>query len=141
MDALAHVSTGGLVPSEFRYIHGLRSAEWHIRTAHLDVASGQLHMSLPIVTLNRAVCARRRRCIELDCFDGAEGEPEIYHRNTLTTKISLRSVLVAIKDVGFETTPYPVILSLEMHCGIDQQVGARPTIQRLTFCTAVLRKR
>jgi hypothetical protein len=63
------------------------------------------------------------RCVELDCFDGPDGEPEIYHRNTFTTHISLVGTLKAIKEDGWRASPYPIILSLEMHCSEDQQVG------------------
>jgi len=62
------------------------------------------------------------RCVELDCFDGADLEPEIYHRNTFTTHISLFNTLKAIFEDGWRASPYPVILSLEMHCSEEQQV-------------------
>ncbi len=57
------------------------------------------------------------RCIELDCWDGPDGEPIITHGYTLTSKITMKSALFTIKNSAFKISPYPVVLSLEMHCG------------------------
>ncbi|KAG7319482.1 hypothetical protein KOW79_016625 [Hemibagrus wyckioides] len=61
------------------------------------------------------------RCVELDVWDGADGEPVIYHGYTLTSKILFKDVIQAVKDYAFKTSEYPVILSLETHCSIEQQ--------------------
>uniref|UniRef100_H3C2R3 1-phosphatidylinositol 4,5-bisphosphate phosphodiesterase gamma n=1 Tax=Tetraodon nigroviridis TaxID=99883 RepID=H3C2R3_TETNG len=60
------------------------------------------------------------RCVELDCWEGP-GEPIIYHGWTRTTKIKFEDVVKAINDHAFVTSEFPVILSIEEHCPIEQQ--------------------
>ena len=59
--------------------------------------------------------------MELDCWDGDDGQPIIYHGHTLTTKISFRDVVQTIAEYAFVATPLPVILSIENHCSLPQQ--------------------
>uniref|UniRef100_A0A8C9YZR6 Phosphoinositide phospholipase C n=1 Tax=Sander lucioperca TaxID=283035 RepID=A0A8C9YZR6_SANLU len=61
------------------------------------------------------------RCVELDCWDGSDDEPEIYHGYTLTSKILFKDVIKAIKEYAFKVSDYPVILSLENNCSVKQQ--------------------
>ncbi|KAI9595044.1 PLC-like phosphodiesterase [Syncephalis fuscata] len=56
------------------------------------------------------------RCVELDCWDGPDGEPIVYHGYTLTTKISFQEIITVIKKHAFDRSPFPLILSLEVHC-------------------------
>ncbi|CAG7733555.1 unnamed protein product [Allacma fusca] len=61
------------------------------------------------------------RCLELDCWDGKDGSPIIYHGRTRTTKIPFKDVVEAIKEHAFLSSKYPVILSIENHCSVKQQ--------------------
>uniref|UniRef100_A0A8C2WQH9 1-phosphatidylinositol 4,5-bisphosphate phosphodiesterase gamma n=1 Tax=Cyclopterus lumpus TaxID=8103 RepID=A0A8C2WQH9_CYCLU len=60
------------------------------------------------------------RCVELDCWEGP-GEPIIYHGWTRTTKIKFEDVVKAINEHAFVTSDFPVILSIEEHCPLEQQ--------------------
>ena len=57
----------------------------------------------------------------LDCWNGDNGEVVIYHGRTLTSKILFEDVIKCINDYGFKTSPYPVILSLDVHADIPGQ--------------------
>ncbi|NWX18232.1 PLCZ1 phosphodiesterase, partial [Aegotheles bennettii] len=61
------------------------------------------------------------RCLEIDCWDGTNNEPVVYHGHTLTSKIPFHSVIRVIDKYAFEASDYPVVLSLENHCSPEQQ--------------------
>ncbi|XP_005991823.1 1-phosphatidylinositol 4,5-bisphosphate phosphodiesterase delta-4 [Latimeria chalumnae] len=61
------------------------------------------------------------RCVEVDCWDGPNGEPIVYHGHTLTSKIFFKDVISAIDKYAFRVSEYPVILSIENHCSVEQQ--------------------
>lgn len=61
------------------------------------------------------------RLLELDLFDGEHGEPVITHKRTFIDSITLRNTLQAIVRCAFDSSPYPVILTLENHVGLVQQ--------------------
>ena len=57
----------------------------------------------------------------VDCWDGPDGKPLIYHGHTLTTRIKFIDVIKTINEHAFVTSEYPVILSIENHCTLPQQ--------------------
>ncbi|XP_034945841.1 1-phosphatidylinositol 4,5-bisphosphate phosphodiesterase gamma-1 [Chelonus insularis] len=71
------------------------------------------------------------RCIELDCWDGPDGMPFIFHGHTLTTKIKFLDVIKTIKEHAFATSEYPVILSIEDNCTLPQQRKMAITMQEV----------
>lgn len=56
----------------------------------------------------------------MDIYDG-EHEPVVFHGKTLTTKVSVREVCEAVMKYAFVTSPYPIIISAEIHCSVSQQ--------------------
>ncbi|KAJ6256588.1 1-phosphatidylinositol 4,5-bisphosphate phosphodiesterase [Drechslerella dactyloides] len=62
------------------------------------------------------------RCVEIDCWDGDDGKPVVTHGRTLTSKVLFSDVIQTISKYAFVASQYPVILSLEVHCGIEQQI-------------------
>ncbi|XP_059559151.1 1-phosphatidylinositol 4,5-bisphosphate phosphodiesterase delta-4 isoform X5 [Myotis daubentonii] len=61
------------------------------------------------------------RCVEVDVWDGPSGEPVVYHGHTLTSRILFKEVVATLAQYAFQTSDYPVILSLENHCSWEQQ--------------------
>ncbi|KAI4256055.1 MAG: hypothetical protein L6R42_006423 [Xanthoria sp. 1 TBL-2021] len=51
----------------------------------------------------------------------ARAEPRVLHGYTLTKEVSFREVCVAIREAAFITSDLPVIVSLEVHAGKEQQ--------------------
>ena len=63
--------------------------------------------------------------MEIDMWDGVDGCPVVTHGNTLCSKIRLVEIVKVIADNAFAAgNPFPVILSLEDHCSLAQQVKA-----------------
>ncbi|KAG1789657.1 PLC-like phosphodiesterase [Suillus plorans] len=60
------------------------------------------------------------RSVEIDVYDG-DSEPMIFHGKTFTSKVPVREVCEAIAKYAFVTSPYPVIISAEIHCSVLQQ--------------------
>ncbi|PNP84094.1 hypothetical protein FNYG_02782 [Fusarium nygamai] len=61
------------------------------------------------------------RSVEVDCWDGRDGQPIVKHGYSLTTSISFRSVIETINNYAFFASDLPLWLSLEVHCNPAQR--------------------
>lgn len=62
------------------------------------------------------------RCVEIDCWDGADGRPMVSHGRTMTSSVLFQDCISVIQRYAFTSSPYPLILSLEVHCNAEQQM-------------------
>lgn len=71
------------------------------------------------------------RCIEVDCWDGPNGQAKATHGGTLTGNIMVKDILKAVAIYAFKKTPYPMLLSLENHCSVPQQITLANDIREI----------
>ncbi|XP_007550279.1 1-phosphatidylinositol 4,5-bisphosphate phosphodiesterase eta-2 [Poecilia formosa] len=94
---------------------------YFIATSHNTYLTGDQLLSQSRVEMYAYVLQAGCRCVEVDCWDGPDGEPIIHHGYTLTSKILFKDVVETINKYAFTKSPYPVILSIENHCTVPQQ--------------------
>ncbi|KAH9934113.1 PLC-like phosphodiesterase [Amylocystis lapponica] len=94
--------------------------EYYISSSHNTYLVG--HQLVGESTVEGYIRALLHSCrsVELDIYDG-DTEPMVYHGRTLTSKVSLRDACAAIAKYAFVASPYPVIISAEIHCSVQQQ--------------------
>ncbi|KAF3689993.1 Inactive phospholipase C-like protein 2 [Channa argus] len=94
---------------------------YFIATSHNTYLTGDQLLSQSRVEMYAYVLQAGCRCVEVDCWDGPDGEPIIHHGYTLTSKILFKDVIETINKYAFSKSQYPVILSIENHCSVPQQ--------------------
>ncbi|KAJ6658760.1 hypothetical protein lerEdw1_019681 [Lerista edwardsae] len=96
-------------------------SHYFITSSHNTYLVGDQLMSQSRVDMYAWVLQSGCRCVEVDCWDGPDGEPIVHHGYTLTSKILFKDVIETINKYAFVKSEFPVILSIENHCSVAQQ--------------------
>jgi phosphatidylinositol phospholipase C, delta len=106
-------------PSQARFDKPLN--EYFISTSHNTYLTGRQFAgdssTEAYITALRHGC----RCVEIDCWNGPDGRPIVTHGHTRTSSVLFVDCINSIGRYAFESSEYPVILSLEVHCDAEQQ--------------------
>ena len=120
---LLNTSFNSIVSSREEQVHmdmGQSLSHYYIESSHNTYLEGNQLTGTSSTHQYTRVLQAGCRCVEIDAWDGDDGEPVVTHGHTLVNKISLKSVTKEIFNSAFITSPYPVIISLENHCSYEQ---------------------
>ncbi|KAH3660181.1 hypothetical protein OGAPHI_007386 [Ogataea philodendri] len=97
--------------------------EYFISSSHNTYLLGkQVNGTASIEGYIRAL-QRGCRSIEIDLWDSIGG-PVVTHGRTFSSSVDFQLVVETIRKYSFITSPYPVIISLEVRCSIENQLLA-----------------
>lgn len=101
---------------------GESTVEGYVRALLAGCRSVESEFLPVIASLNGFVLSTVLFDFTVDCYDG-DIEPVVTHGKTFTASVPVREICTAISAYAFMASPYPVIISAEVHCGPHQQLA------------------
>ncbi|PFH61395.1 hypothetical protein XA68_17507 [Ophiocordyceps unilateralis] len=126
---LASRHNGPLVDEPNEYTLDRPMNEYFISSSHNTYLLGRQVAGHSSVEGYISALARGCRCVEVDCWDGSDGHPQVVHGRTLTTAISFKEVMTTINKYAFVKSSFPLWISLEVHCSPAQQALMAETMK------------
>ncbi|XDG01844.1 hypothetical protein ABKA04_001459 [Annulohypoxylon sp. FPYF3050] len=95
--------------------------EYFISSSHNTYLVGRQIADVASIEGYISTLVRGCRSVEIDCWDGSDGQPIVKHGYAMTNNISFREVINTVNKYAFFASRYPLWVSLEVHCGASQQ--------------------
>ncbi|KAI8722966.1 Phosphoinositide phospholipase C [Fusarium sp. LHS14.1] len=106
--------------------------EYFICSSHNTYLMGRQVLTRSTVQGYISALSQGCRSIEVDCWDGRDGQPIVKHGYSLTASIGFQDVIDAINQYAFVASDFPLWISLEVHCS-PRQKNIMAQIMRDTF--------
>lgn len=103
--------------------------EYFISSSHNTYLLGRQVAGRSSIEGYISALVRGCRCVEVDCWDGPDGQPQVVHGRTLTSSINFTEVMTTINKYAFVKSNFPLWISLEVHCNAMQQAIMAETIK------------
>ncbi|GAP90575.1 putative phosphatidylinositol-specific phospholipase C [Rosellinia necatrix] len=105
--------------------------EYFISSSHNTYLIGRQVADVSSVEGYIMTLLRGCRSVEIDCWDGSDGQPVVKHGRALTNAISFREVINTVNKYAFHASRFPLWVSLEVHCNATQQEIMAKTMKEI----------
>lgn len=105
--------------------------EYFISSSHNTYLIGRQVADVSSVEGYIMTLLRGCRSVEIDCWDGSDGQPTVKHGRALTNAISFREVIHTVNKYAFVASRFPLWVSLEVHCNATQQEIMAETMKEI----------